>query len=248
VSRATAIVLTSRGLERPTNQDSVGVLGWVAPAETGPPTTLSARSDGPAVVAIADGLGGHRAGEVASRLAVEELMAAAADLVSAEAVAGTYRRIHARLLDAAAQRPEWSGMATTLATVVVVNGTAIVGHVGDSRVYYAEPGLIEQLTTDDLAPGSSGALLQVLGGHPESRMDPHVTTVALEPGARFLLCSDGLHGSVVEPRLRALLADRDPVAAVDGLAVAAVAAGGPDNISICLLLPDGGGTVPEDLP
>jgi protein phosphatase len=247
VSQLTAVVLTSRGLERPTNQDSVGVLGWIAPAETGP-TTLSAPSDGPAVVAVADGLGGHRAGEVASRLAVEEVLAAAPGLATADALAATYQRIHARLLKAAAGRPERSGMATTLATVVVNDATAIVGNVGDSRVYYVEPGLVEQLTTDDVGPGESGALLQVLGGRPGTRMDPQVTTVPLEPGGRFLLCSDGLHGCVAGPRLRALLADGDPVAAVDGLAGAALEAGGPDNLSICLLLPDAGGNVPEDRP
>jgi protein phosphatase len=247
MSRVSAVVLTSRGLARPTNQDSVGVLGWIAPAETGP-TTLSARPDGPAVVAVADGLGGHRAGEVASRLAVEEFLAAVPDLVTADALARTYQRIHARLLEAAARHPERSGMATTLATVVVSDATVIVGNVGDSRVYYVEPGLVEQLTTDDVGPGESGALLQVLGGRPGARMDPQVTTVPLEPGGRFLLCSDGLHGCVAEPRLRALLSEGDPVAAVAGLAGAALKAGGPDNLSICLLLPNGAGPVREDLP
>ena len=246
MNAVTAVVSTSRGLVRQVNEDSVGALGWLAPAETPTPVSLSTRTTDPVVVAVADGLGGHPAGAVASRLAVEQLLAAAPDLVGPPAVEGACRRIHARILQAGAARPERTGMATTLVAAVIAADKVIVCHVGDSRVYYVEPGLVEQLTTDDAEPGGNGALLQVLGGRADARLEPHVTALPLDAAARFLLCSDGLHNCIPRNRLRALAAEADPLAAVTGLAAAARDAGAPDNVSICLLTFDEQAPGPED--
>jgi serine/threonine protein phosphatase PrpC len=234
----TAVVSTSRGLARQANEDSVGALGWLAPLETTAPVALSTWMTGPVVAAVADGLGGHAAGEVASRLAVEHVLGAASGLTRVDAVATACHDIHERLLAAGGNQPQHAGMATTLVVVVVTGDEVIVAHVGDSRAYYVEPGLVEQLTADDVAPGDAGGLLQCLGGRPGGQISPHVTSMPLDPGARFLLCSDGVHGCIQPAELRKLLAEADSVAAVDRLAGAVVEAGAPDNLSMCLLTPD----------
>jgi serine/threonine protein phosphatase PrpC len=246
VIAVTATVVTGCGLVRPANEDRVGVFGWLSPLDMSAPVVIRGWTAEPMVVAVADGLGGHRAGEVASSRAVTALMADPAQLTGEDALAQRYRRIHAELHEAARQRPDLDGMGTTLAAVVVYDDRIVVGNVGDSRVYYVEPGLIEQLTADDLDPLGTGALSQVIGGRADQPVRPSVHTMPIEDAGRLLLCSDGLHSYLSTDRLRELVTGPDPVAVVDGLYQAVHRAGAPDNVSICLVdtcpLP----AVPED--
>jgi len=234
----TVTVTTCRGAVRPGNEDSVTALGWIAPAEQRFPVMLSSRAAGPLVTAVADGLGGHAAGEVASRIAVDMLAAAAPGLGTEDAVRAVIGRIHAELLDQAAARPRQAGMATTLAAVIVTADAVLVAHVGDSRVYYAEEGLLDQLTVDDAVRGT---LAQCLGGLPSVPMFPHVQALPRDVTARYLICSDGLHGYVARDTIRDLAAAADPHAAAVALTDAAFAAGAPDNVSLCLVDVPGAG-------
>jgi serine/threonine protein phosphatase PrpC len=224
--------VTSRGLVRTGNEDRIGALGWLAPLEQPAPVTLSALDTGHLVVAVADGLGGHAAGEVASQMAVSRLMDAAPGLDTAEAVRSALARIHSELLEQGARRPDWAGMATTIAAVIVTPRSVLCAHVGDSRIYYVEAGLLDQLTEDDAV---RGVLEQCLGGQPGRPFDPHVREMRRDMPARYLLCSDGLHGCVPRDLIRDLAAVDSPLAAAAGLHSAAMRAGAPDNVSLCLV-------------
>lgn len=230
-----AVVASHRGQVRTRNEDRVAAFGWVAPTEQLTPVELRVRDLAPAVVAVADGLGGHTCGDRASQLAVCALMAASPRLVHRDTVLEECLRIHEDLLEDAGRDASRAGMGTTLVAAVCTGDELLVVHVGDSRAYYVEPGLVDQLTEDDSAP--DGRLTQCLGGYGTNAVRPWVEAVAVEPPARLLLCTDGLHGIVARDELRALLAEEDPVDCVAGLMNAAFAAGAPDNVSICLIVP-----------
>ncbi|GAB1510358.1 PP2C family protein-serine/threonine phosphatase [Actinophytocola sp. KF-1] len=229
----TVTAMSARGLVRPGNEDRVGVFGWLAPAEASGPVTVRQTVEAPLVVAVADGLGGHLAGEVASTRAVEAWQVAPP--ADDDAVADRFRSIHADLLAAGASRPDWDGMATTLVVAVVCADEVFVAGVGDSRAYHVEPGFVEQLTADDLSPSGSGELTQVLGGRPGQEISPGVMRSELRDGMRLLLCTDGLHSYLEQATLRALVSLPDPTSAVRELRDAVYAEGAPDNVSICLV-------------
>jgi PPM family protein phosphatase len=229
----TVTALSARGLVRTGNEDRVGVFGWLAPADAPGPVTLRQTVDAPLVVAVADGLGGHLAGEVASERAVAAWQAAPP--TDDVALVERFRSVHSGLLDAGATRPDWEGMATTLVVAVVCDDRVLVAGVGDSRVYHVEPGFVEQLTIDDLSPSGSGELTQVLGGRPGQEVSPKVMTSELRDGMRLLLCTDGLHSYLDQATLRELVTLPDPATAVRVLRDAVYAEGAPDNVSMCLV-------------
>lgn len=231
----TIAAVTSRGLVRSANEDRIGVCGWTSPLEMTEPVLIVCVAESPLAIAVADGVGGHQAGEVASRRAVASLMDGQDSLRDEDAVAHWFRRIHDDLLHAGHERPELHGMATTLTAVVIVGERVVVCNIGDSRAYYVEPGLVQQLTEDDADPRTGGALIQVLGGMVNAPVTPRTSVLDVAGGVRLLLCSDGLHSSVPPGQLRDLAATCDPVAAARELHQAAVSVGAPDNISLCVV-------------
>jgi serine/threonine protein phosphatase PrpC len=233
--KVTATVITSRGRGRPANEDRIGVFGWLSPVELTAPMMMQSFTVEPLVVAVADGLGGHRAGEVASEIAITRLLAEQGKLTDADALAERYQDIHANVLAAAHGRPDREGMGTTLVAVVVTDEHLLVASIGDSRAYYLERGLFEQLTTDDVTPFGDGALTQVVGGAVVQPVQPHVSTIPIDRALRVLLCSDGLHSYLPGAVLRELAVPADAYRVVDGLNEAVYQAGAPDNVSICLV-------------
>jgi PPM family protein phosphatase len=231
---ATATIASRPGLVRPANEDAVGAFGWTAPRDAPRPVRLATHGGDPLVAVVADGLGGHRGGATASSLAVDRLLTAETALSSPEALVSVLRAVHAELLGLSADTVELRGLATTVVVIVVLPDQVLCAHVGDSRIYYVEDGLVQQLTEDDAATGS-GALTQVLGGLPDTRIEPHVRALSRDLPARYLLCSDGLHGYVSREAIRDATAIADPLTAAETLIEAAYAAGAPDNVSICLL-------------
>ncbi|ADU51036.1 protein serine/threonine phosphatase [Thermaerobacter marianensis DSM 12885] len=207
------------------------------------------------LVAVADGMGGHRAGEVASWLALRTLreqVVAGAPL--AEAVLAANQEVFRRQ----AGDPDLSGMGTTLTAAVIGRGGAVeLCHVGDSRAYLLRQGCLSRLTRDHSLVEEfvrSGALTeQEARRHPQRNLltraigtDVAVpvdeTTVQLQPSDLLLLCSDGLSEAVPDARLADLLAAAGPAdlaARVDALIEAALAAGGADNITAVLACWDG---------
>jgi protein phosphatase len=207
----------------------------------------------PPLFAIADGMGGAQAGEVASRLAAAAFEEGAAAIHGEEGVASVVRAANARIFERAVHDPTVAGMGTT-ATVAVVDGaasTVTLAHVGDSRAYLYRQGALEQLTTDHSLVGElvrSGRLTEDEAAvHPHRSVitralgtdaDVEVDTLTLRavPGDLVLLCSDGLSAMVRDEEIARVLSVTDgaPAEAAEALVAAANAAGGEDNVTVVL--------------
>jgi serine/threonine protein phosphatase PrpC len=198
--------------------------------------------------AVADGMGGHQGGEVASSLALETLEKAAdarSDL--AEVVREANRAVFAK----ASQDPGLAGMGTTLTAVLLQDDRMHLAHVGDSRMYLLRKGNLQRITKDHtvverlvdegrLTPQEAGIhpqrsiLTRALGVDEDVQVDE--VDVDVRPGDRILLCSDGLTGMVEEDDLVRILGRHDdPQTASDALVTAANEAGGQDNITAVVL-------------
>lgn len=198
--------------------------------------------------AVADGMGGHRAGEVASATALEALRAAIASGIGlGDAITNANTAVH----DKSASDHALAGMGTTLTAVIPDGRGVLVGHVGDSRAYLLRDGELRQLTTDHSLVEElvrEGRLTeQEAAVHPqrsvitralgvEDAVDVDVYSVPLEAGDRLLLCSDGLTTMLRADDIAALLRrESDPTRAANLLVDAANAAGGEDNITTIVI-------------
>lgn len=236
--------ITHPGKVRPQNEDCIA-----ADARAG-------------LAVLADGMGGHNAGEVASRMAVELVSSRIAqrltlqdvhDAARAEALIAAQMAIaNSTLLDAAAGRAEYRGMGTTLVVALWHSEGVTCGHVGDSRLYRLRDRDLRRLTRDHsivqeqvdsgaisaeqarFAPNRN-VLTRAVGVDPEVEADVH--TSPFEPGDVYLLCSDGLTDMLSDDEIRhALLAHaRDVDAAAGELVQHANEHGGLDNISVIVV-------------
>ena len=205
--------------------------------------------------AIADGMGGHQAGEVASGLAIALLEDAtdAAAVPDTDQIVEAIERSNAAIRREARLQTDLAGMGTTC-TVVVVDTAIHVAHVGDSRAYLFRDGRLRQLTEDHslvasmvregildpvdaLTDRRRNILTRALGAEDQVRVD--VVSADRAAGDRLLLCSDGLHGQVADAAIATVLRDTlDPADAADGLIGLANAAGGDDNVTVVVIDPD----------
>jgi len=206
----------------------------------------------PPLFAVADGMGGAQAGEVASRLAAAAFREFhdADDLDPEERLVAIIQEANRRIYERAADDSEVSGMGTTI-TAALVGGTGLaIGHVGDSRAYRLRAGRFEQLTDDhslvadlvrsgrltpeeaDVHPQRS-VITRALGT--DAQVDVDTFTVPAENDDLFLLCSDGLTTMVGDEEIRDLVTRaRDLDQAGKGLVKAANKAGGEDNVTVVL--------------
>jgi PPM family protein phosphatase len=226
---------THQGRRRADNEDSITVAGWVSDvALTGPRRSRHVLTE-PLLVAVADGMGGHAAGEVASRYAIKRL--AAESFSSGEGdVAAVLAGINAELYETMAVAPSFRGMGTTAVGLVLTARRALWFNLGDSRLYRARGERLEQLSIDDVPPGArSGALTQSLGGSPVFvSIAPHIGAEDLAVPSRWLLCSDGLTDMLGVEEIEQAMAAGDEDA-VRQLFTQAMQAGGGDNISIIVV-------------
>ncbi len=219
---------------------------------------------------VADGMGGHRGGNVASSLAVEALaeMELPQDGAPAALVEGI-RRANLQVLERGEADRELRGMGTTMTTILAIDQKAHVAHVGDSRLYLLRAGGdLQQLTEDHtlvqrlvregkLSPEEAehhpqrSVITRALGVEGDVNVDE--LTLDVHPGDRLLLCTDGLNGMLPHDRIEELLRGApDPQAAADRLVEEANRAGGEDNITVIVLemvaddepVADEGGTAP----
>lgn len=208
--------------------------------------------------AVADGLGGHAAGEVASRTAVRALSERFEGREEARedgpraAMEAAIREAHARIRDLAAEDRTMSGMGTTLTALKLgADGRYVIGHVGDSRAYLLRGGRLRRLTRDHTYVQemvNAGRLSEEQARlHPRSsmltralgiggRVEPELYEGRARPGDRFLLTTDGLTGLVPEPELLELIgSEEEPAAPADRLVEAANRAGGTDNVTVVVV-------------
>lgn len=242
VAYVAVTALSHAGLVREQNEDSLVVGPWTLyGTATDNPQTLVFALGRPLVVAVADGLGGHRAGEVASALVARWLAAASPSLDGAPAVGEALDQCNHVVHTAADGRPELAGMGTTVAGALVLADSLVVFNVGDSRVYDAGHGGLRQVSVDDSPPPEPGrrttsVVTQTLGGtRVWSTVRPHVRTLPLAPGDRYLVCSDGLTDPLPDGTIDELLRVHDGGRAAYELWKAAIGAGGPDNITLALV-------------
>ena len=206
---------------------------------------------------LADGMGGAKAGERASRLAVDTVAESILKAQSrdSQALLVAVEEANRRVLDAAAHDPELEGMGTTLVAALEVGDELLIASVGDSRAYLLDGNGFRAITEDQSWVNEVGRPLglneEALRTHPMR----HVLTMAigagvaleinyyhdirLEPGDMLLMCSDGLHGVVEEQRIAGILRGGAPDQPLEEkcreLIEAARGAGGPDNITAVLL-------------
>lgn len=234
---------THRGLIRPSNQDAVLTLH----GEEAPNRAL-------AVAAVADGMGGLPAGDVASSLAIEALR----DRLTSDIGEGPLRELlpHAMedanraVCEDAADNPEHNGMGTTLTVALVTEDRIFIAHIGDSSAYLLRDSRLEQLTVDHtwVQEGlDAGTLTPAEAAtHPYRNMltrgiglDPNVAIFLLEQrlvdGDVLLVCSDGLHGEVEEDRIEQVLTDGTASEITQTLEEAALASGGADNVTTAVM-------------
>jgi len=220
---------SDRGLVRSNNQDSVYA--------------------GPRLLSLADGMGGHAAGEVASKVVIAAL-APLDDDEPGEDLPGQLREAtnpgNGAIAELVASDPELDGMGTTL-TAILFAGTRIgLVHIGDSRAYLHRNGQFAQITHDDTFVQSlidegritedeaathpqRSLLLKALTGH---EVEPNLTIREARAGDRYLLCSDGLSGVVTHETLAETIRIPDAQACADRLIELALKGGGPDNVTV----------------
>lgn len=242
-ARVAVSVLSHDGLVRDHNEDSAVVGAWTLCASTTLAVqTLQFPGNQQLVVAVADGLGGHPAGEVASSVAAQYLARAGTEQPDEEAVRRLVERCNEAVYAEAGLDPERTGMGTTIAGIVLTDDVAVVFNVGDSRVYAVDAdGTLTQLSQDDnppLRPGETHTpvLTQMLGGHPRpTAVDVHVTARPRASSERYLVCTDGLTDVLDDDEIAEVLrAERGGVAAYE-LWRATIEAGAPDNVTLAVV-------------
>ena len=205
----------------------------------------------PPLFAVADGMGGAKAGEIASRIAAAVLESFTGGAGGERRVEGLIREANRRVYERSAEDESVSGMGTTMTVALVESSVVHVGHVGDSRAYLVRDGRLDQLTEDHslvaelvrsgkLSPEEADThpqrsmITRVLGTEPD--VDVDTFSIQARTGDVFLLCSDGLTTMVDdETILRTLERDRgDLQKAAKALVDAANKGGGEDNITIVL--------------
>lgn len=194
--------------------------------------------------AVADGMGGHQAGEVASATALESLRALVA---TGAAIGNALEAANAAVFEKAKARPDLRGMGTTVTAGSLINDALVIAHVGDSRAYLMRDGEMTQITKDHSLVEElvrEGRLTEEEATtHPQrsiitralgidADVDIDVVTIELQIGDRILLCSDGLTTMVHATDIAAILRrESDPLRAATTLVDTANAAGGDDNIT-----------------
>ncbi|MGD9956818.1 MAG: PP2C family serine/threonine-protein phosphatase [Candidatus Nanopelagicales bacterium] len=208
---------------------------------------------GDELLVVADGMGGHAAGELASAAAIATMSevepGGLSDVEALERLSEAVVATSERIADVVAANPELAGMGTTLTALAWLGGEpprVAVLHVGDSRAYLLRDGEMRQVTRDHtyvqtlidsgrITPEEAARhprrnlLMRAIDGvHPA---EPDVSVREARTGDRYLVCSDGLCGYVSDPDIARLLATADPTAAVTALVDAALEAGAPDNVT-----------------
>ena len=213
------------------------------------------------VFAVADGMGGHLAGEVASGMAISAVkqMVQQHAMASISVMRSAVMDAHEAIVRHAKENPACSGMGTTLSVLWRGGNYVYIAHVGDSRIYRLRNGALEQITQDHSlveelvhaglitrqqarTHSRRNIITRALGTEGDNTPDIMVTDV--KKGDIFLLCSDGLTEMVEDAAIEKTLAEYSLERAADSLIAQALAAGGRDNVSLVLYAAGGKGVFP----
>lgn len=204
---------------------------------------------GPRLLAVADGMGGHAAGEVASAIAIASIAALDEDAPGADLISALRHAVasaNGHLREMVSADSELEGMGTTLTALLWAGQRLGLVHIGDSRAYLLRDGVLAQITHDHTFVQSlvdEGRITpEEASTHPQrswitraldgrSAADPDVAVREVRLGDRYLLCTDGLSGVVSEDTIRESLGNGDPQDACDRLVELALRGGGPDNVT-----------------
>jgi PPM family protein phosphatase len=241
-----AVQLSDVRRQREINEDSFGLLDLV-----------ESNANAVSLYVVADGMGGHVAGEVASRVAVETILSVFEESIHwadmAERLRSAFERANAEVHVTGNTDHQLAGMGTTVVAAVVSDTGLTLANVGDSRAYLLRDGKLDQLTRDHswvaravedgvLTPAQArshpdrNVIYRNLGSNPVVEVDTF--TSGLLAGDRVLLCSDGLTDVVEDDYLVNLAGEDDPDLAVQHMIDAANEAGGPDNITVTMIVVD----------
>ena len=205
---------------------------------------------------VADGMGGHAGGDIASAITAQHVALADEPLeTSAQAeqkLIDFIWQANEKLSESVAEHPEIAGMGTTFSGIMVTGSKVTIGHIGDSRVYLARDGVVKQVTSDHtfvqrlvdtgriteeeaLVHPRRSVLMRVLGDV-EQFPEVDIETFETKPGDRWLVCSDGLSGVIPDGIMhRILLGKSTPKEATDLLIGEALEFGAPDNVTVVLV-------------
>ena len=230
------VARSDRGLVRSNNQDAVYA--------------------GPRLLAVADGMGGHAAGEVASKIVIAALAPLDDDEPDEDLLGelrGAVQAGNAAISEVVAHDPELDGMGTTLTAILFAGNRIGLVNIGDSRTYRLAGGELTQVSVDhsEVAEMVARGLLtaeqaarhpyrhvvtRVLGGGGGDDPAPDFFPLAFGAGDRVLVCSDGLTGELDDAHIAEILRSRhDPQDAADHLVAAALVAGGRDNVTVIVV-------------
>jgi PPM family protein phosphatase len=202
---------------------------------------------------VADGMGGHQAGEVASRIATEVVSQQYFSCKKTDNITGAlahaFRIANSRILKLASENPAYSGMGTTCTSIVIVGDQLYYAHVGDSRAYLLKNNQLKRITEDhtyvqallrnkEIDPGDAAThpkrniLTNAMGTKPQLAVDTGRHEHRFEQGDRILICSDGLSEYFTDDELAQHLAGNSPDVVADQLIATAKERGGHDNITV----------------
>jgi protein phosphatase len=209
---------------------------------------------GPHLLVVADGMGGHAAGDVASSIAIGEMVSLDAESPGADdaldRLAGALRAANTELRESMQRQPELQGMGTTVTALLRTGNKIALAHIGDSRAYLLRNHALTQITHDHSFVQSlvdEGRITEAeAGGHPQRSLvtrvltgqqddEPDLAMRETHIGDRYLICSDGLSGFVAHDTIQEiLLKGQPPGATADLLVELALRAGAPDNVT-CII-------------
>lgn len=237
-----AVALTDKGLKRPINQDYVYI-------------KLDNIGCLPNLFVLADGMGGHKAGDMASRYTVEtfiSLVKESEENDSISVISDAVTRVNTRLLKKAKESEDYQGMGTTLVVASIFGSTLKVANVGDSRLYVVNDDIVQitrdhSLVEEMVQMGQidrqqarnhekRNVITRAIGGY--ETVDAEMFSIDLNPSDKILMCSDGLTNMVEDVNILSIIKNNDDIeAAARNLIRAANENGGKDNISVIIIEP-----------
>jgi protein phosphatase len=244
--------ITHRGKVRDNNEDSILILNKVIQVEEMQMPVVKEINDNCAIFAVADGMGGYNAGEIASRMVLETLANNWRFLKSTDEIEKFFQEVNDKLIKYGEEHPEINGLGSTIAGILILEDRGIVFNIGDSRVYRVNAGYLEQLSKDQslvqeliklgiiteeearFHPQRHIILESIGGKNNKKNISVILKEIKLREDDMFLICSDGLYDDLNIDEMENSLKD-DIRESIENLFKSVIDRGANDNISIILI-------------